>query len=148
MKSGRKEYLPSQKNKQFPMVFPMHMFAVYFPWWVFQNMEQFLTNFRTVYLKKKTTTVRSEWDGNIFLVLQALTIDDGVLGQYTAIIGQFYSHTTVIKTTKAEIFGWPLPSWKDQVCKMRLFYVTLVSSAMFLQQKPLRKSLKRKVWKS
>ena len=109
------------------------------------------TNFWPIFgqfFSKKTTTVRSEWDGNIFLVLQALTIDDGVLGQYTAIIGQFYSHTTVIKTTKAEIFGWPLPSWKDQVCKMRLFYVTLVSSALFLQQKPQRKSLKRKVWKS
>ena len=102
--------------------------------------DQFLDSFS----QKKTTTVRSEWDGNIFLVLQALTIDDGVLGQYTAIIGQFYSHTTVIKTTKAEIFGWPLPSWKDQVCKMRLFYVTLVSSAIFLATKTPKEIFEKK----
>ena len=63
-------------------------------------------------LSSKTTTVWFKRDGNIFLVLQALAIDDGILGQYTAIMGQFYSHTAVIKTAKAEIFGWPFPSYK------------------------------------
>ena len=68
-------------------------------------------------LFSKTTTVWFKRDGNIFLVLQALAIDDGILGQYTAIMGQFYSHTAVIKTAEAKIFGWPYPSCKIQgVC--------------------------------
>ena len=44
------------------------------------------------------------------LILQALAVDDGILGQYCSIIGQFHCHAAVIKAAEGVIFGWFEPS--------------------------------------
>ena len=46
---------------------------------------------------------------NILLILQALAVDDGILGQYRPIIGQLHCHAAVIEAAEAIIFGGPLP---------------------------------------
>ena len=37
---------------------------------------------------------------------------DGILGQDSAIQGQFDGHTPIIEAVEAKVLGWPQPTWE------------------------------------
>lgn len=55
-------------------------------------------------------SLKFERVGHISLILQALAVDDGILSQYCAIIGQFHSHTAVVNGSQAVISGRSQPT--------------------------------------